>query len=66
MILLSHERQRFSHTNKRSARRRPPASAIRRGTELRRIEILHVLLEHFYDSQCNEKAAQLADFIGGS
>jgi hypothetical protein len=27
MILLSHERQCFSRTNKRSARRRPPASA---------------------------------------
>jgi hypothetical protein len=33
---------------------------------LSRIETLHILLEHFYDSQRNENAAQLADFIGGS
>jgi hypothetical protein len=28
------------------------------------IETLHILLEHFYDSQRNENAAQLADFVG--
>jgi hypothetical protein len=28
------------------------------------IETLHTLLEHFYDSQCNLNAAQLADFVG--
>jgi hypothetical protein len=28
------------------------------------IETLHILLEHFYDSQRNEKAAQLAGFVG--
>ena len=28
------------------------------------IETLHILLEHLYDSQRNEKAAQLADFVG--
>jgi hypothetical protein len=27
---------------------------------------LHILLEHFYDSQRNENAAQLANFIGSS
>jgi hypothetical protein len=31
-----------------------------------RIEILHILLEHSYDSQRNENGAQLADVIGGS
>lgn len=27
------------------------------------IETLHILLEHFYDSQRNENAAQLADLV---
>jgi len=63
MILLSHERQCFSRTNKRSARRRPPRI---RFAVLCRIEILHILLEHFYDSQRNENASSGPDFFGGS
>jgi len=63
MILLSHERQCFSRTNKRSARRRPPRI---RFAVLCRIEILHILLEHFYDSQRNENASSGPDFFRGS
>jgi hypothetical protein len=33
---------------------------------LNRIEILHILLEHSYDSRATRTRAQLADFIGGS
>ena len=33
---------------------------------LSRIEILHILLEHSYDSRRNENAAKLADPIGDS
>jgi hypothetical protein len=53
-VFLSHQ-QTFGTT--------PPACI--RFAVLSRIEILHILLEHFYDSRRNERA-QLADFIGGS
>jgi hypothetical protein len=52
-MFLSHQ-QTFGMT---------PTACIRFAV-LSRIEILHILLEHFYDSERNENAAQLADFIG--
>jgi hypothetical protein len=54
-VFLSHQ-QTFGTT---------PTACIRFAI-LSRIETLHILLEHFYDSQRNENAAQVADFIGGS
>ena len=53
MILLSHERQCFSRTNNRFGT--TPTACIRFAV-LSRIEILHILLEHSYDSQRNENA----------
>jgi hypothetical protein len=53
MILLSHERQCFSRTNNRFG---TTPTACSRFAVLSRIEILHTLLEHFYDSQRNENA----------
>jgi hypothetical protein len=53
MILLGHERQCFSRTNKRF--RTTPTACIRFAVQSR-IEILHILLEHSYDSQRNEDA----------
>ena len=52
MILLSHERQCFSHQQTFGT---TPTACIRFAI-LSRIEILHILLEHFYDSQRNENA----------
>jgi hypothetical protein len=52
MILLSQERQCFSRANKRST---TPTACIRFAV-LSRIEMLHILLEHSYDSQRNENA----------
>jgi hypothetical protein len=54
-VFLSHQ-QAFGTT---------PTACIRFAI-LSRIETLHILLEHFYDSQRNENAAQLANFIGSS
>jgi hypothetical protein len=53
MILLSHERQCFSRTNKTFGT--TPTACVPFAV-LSRIEILHILLEHFYDSQRNENA----------
>src|SRR5688500_3974008 len=61
MILLSHERQCFSRTNTFGT---TPTACIRFAI-LSRIETLHILLEHPYDSSATS-AAQLADFIGDS
>jgi hypothetical protein len=61
MILLSHERRCFSRTNND----RHDADRLIRFAVLSRIEILHILLEHSYDSRRNttRARAQLADFI---
>jgi hypothetical protein len=52
MILFSHQRQRFSRTNND----RQDADRVHRFAVLSRIEFLHILLEHFYDSQRNANA----------
>jgi hypothetical protein len=51
MILLSHEPVFLSHQTIGTT----PTACIRFAV-LSRIEILHILLEHFYDSQRNENA----------
>ena len=62
MISLSHERQCFFAPTMLGM---TPTTCIRFAV-LSRIEILHILLEHFYDSRRNENAAQLADFISAA
>jgi hypothetical protein len=61
MILLSHERQCFSRTNQRSARRRPP-HPLRRTESNRDLAYLIRTLLRF--SMQTRTQAQLADFIG--